>query len=69
MFLLDHATYCPPAATRTTLEELVSSWERLTHLPEFRVSNHTLRVPPGGGWVLLLLLLRTSEDGELCIAP
>jgi hypothetical protein len=68
MFLLDHATYCPPAATRTTLEELVSSWERLTHLSEFRVSYHTLRVPPGGGWVLLLLFL-TSEDRELCIAP
>jgi len=39
MFLLDHATYCPPAATRTTLEELVSAWERLTHLSEFKFSD------------------------------
>jgi hypothetical protein len=61
MFLLDHATYCPPAATRTTLEELVSSWERLTHLSEFRVSNRTLLL---WEWLLLLplLLFHTSKE-------
>lgn len=71
MFLLDHATYCPPDAARTTIEELVSSWERLTHLSEFRVSTHTWllgRYPlVGEGVLLLLLTLVTSEEEELCM--
>jgi hypothetical protein len=38
MFLLDHAAYCPPTATRTTTAEKVSAWERLK---EFQVSIET----------------------------